>query len=157
MTTVASRAVRSSPYRDASQTWAVIVDLLTKGQLSGSRNQLLAVAGIVASCISDRGTHTAPIVVTCDGPRTRIYCLYDDDAVEGSEANEEALGFDPLKGDWAISIPCTKDDLQWVKNALQAHGTRITARDLETGISSDEQSEAEEGALTIDVKEFLKP
>jgi len=32
MITVASRTFRSTPHRDAMQTWRAIVDLLTRGQ-----------------------------------------------------------------------------------------------------------------------------
>lgn len=86
MSTVASRTFASTPKRDAAQTWAAIVDLLTQGRSGAARNELLAVSGVVASIIADQAAKEAPIVVTCDGPRTRIYCLYDDDAVESSDA-----------------------------------------------------------------------
>ena len=99
MTTVASRTFRSTPGRDALATWTAIVDLLTKGQIGAARTELLAVGGVAASVIADQAPKDAAIVVTCDGPRTRIYCLYDDDAIDGGDANEDALGFDPLKGD----------------------------------------------------------
>ena len=98
MSTVASRTFKSTPERDAARTWTAIVDLLTQGKAGDARTELLAVAGVAASVIADQAPKDAAITVTCDGPRTRIYCLYDDDAVEGSDANEEALGFDPLKG-----------------------------------------------------------
>ena len=96
MTTVVSRTFRSSPHRDALQTWDAIVELLTQGKDGTARSELRAVAGVAAS---DRrpGTRSAPIVATCDGPRTRIYCLFDEDAIDGDDANEEVLGFEPLK------------------------------------------------------------
>ena len=136
MTTVASRTFRSTPHRDATETWSAIVDLLTQGKDGDARRELRAVAGIAASLIADQAPKAAPIVVTCDGPRTRIYCLYDDDAIDGSDASEDALGFDPLKGDWQVSLPCPEDDLSWVQAALKKHSNRITARDLATGIAS---------------------
>ena len=111
MSTVASRTFKSTPERDAARTWTAIVDLLTQGKASEARSELLAVAGVAASVIADQAPKDASITVTCDGPRTRIYCLYDDDAVEGSDANEDALGFDPLKGDWRVSLPCLAEDL----------------------------------------------
>jgi len=111
MGTVAKRTIRSTPHRDALQTWAAIVELLTQGKRDAARAELLSVGGIAASVIADQAAKTGAIVVTCDGPRTRIYCLHDDDAIDGSDANEDALGFDPLKGDWAVSLPCHSDDL----------------------------------------------
>ena len=156
MSTVASRTIKSTPERDAAQTWTAIVDLLTQGKTGDARTELLAVAGIAASVIADRAPKDAAITVTCDGPRTRIYCLYDDDAVEGSDANEDGLGFDPLKGDWRVSLPCLADDLAWVQSALKKHSTRITARDLSAAVSSvEEGASSKSQTLVFDPKGFL--
>lgn len=156
MSTVASRTFRSSPQRDALQTWTAIVDLLTQGTIGTGRTELLAVAGVAASVIADQAPKDAAIVVTCDGPRTRIYCLYDDDSVDGSDANEDALGFDALKGDWRVSLPCLADDLGWVQGALKQHSSRITARDRAAAILiDDEPRRTEAQALVFDPKGFL--
>ncbi|MDB0543324.1 hypothetical protein LBW62_19150 [Ralstonia solanacearum] len=155
MTTVVSRTFRSSPYRDAADTWQAIVDLLTQGKEGVARAELLAVAGVAASLIADQALKSAPIVATCEGPRTRIYCLYDEDAIDGGDASEDALGFDPLKGEWAVSLPCQKDDLDWVQTALKKHSNRITARDLSNGIATEDVS-AKGEVLTLDIGGFLK-
>lgn len=158
MTTVASRTFRSVPQRDAHATWEAIVDLLTKGADSDARRELRAVAGVASSLIADETPKTAPIVVTCDGPRTRIYCTYDDDALDSSAGNEDALGYDPLKGSWAVSLPCQSDELAWVSAALKKHSARIMARDMAKGIATDEdgkKGQADAG-LTLDVEAFLK-
>ncbi len=156
MSTVASRAFASSPKRDAGETWAAIVALLTRGNDGPARNDLLAVAGIAACTIADQAPKDHPIVVTCDGPRTRIYCLYDDDAIEGSDANEDPLGFDPLNGDWRVSLPCAKDDLAWVQGALKRHSTRVTARGPDDDISKSEATDpTNTHSVTFDPKGFL--
>lgn len=156
MTTVARRTFSSTPQRDAHQTWTAIVDLLTQGNTGAARSELLAVSGVAASVIADQAPKDAPIVVTCDGPRTRIYCLYDDDAIDGADANEDPLGFDPLKGNWRLSLPCLAEDLAWVQGALKRHSSRVTARDLATAVSSDDSaSKAKEQSLVFDPKGFL--
>lgn len=155
MSTVASRTFKSTPQRDAAGTWAAIVDLLTQGKVDAARSELLAVSGIAASVIADQAPKDAAITVSCDGPRTRIYCLYDDDAIDGSDANEDALGFDPLKGDWQVSLPCLADDLAWVQSALKKHSTRITARDLSAATSSADDVAAKSQSLVFDPKGFL--
>lgn len=132
---VISRTFRTTPHRDAKATWDAIVALLGRGTSSDAVSELNAVSGIASSVIVDGTPKQAPIIVTCDGPRTRIYCVYDDDALDESNANEDALGFDPLKGDWQVSLPCTTDDLDWVQRALRKHSARITARDSEEGIA----------------------
>ena len=156
MTTVASRTFASTPARDAHATWTAIVDLLTKGKTGAARSELLAVGGVAASVIADQAPQNAAIVVTCDGPRTRIRCLYDEDAIDGADANEGPLGFDPLKGDWRVSLPCQTDDLAWVQAALKKNSARITARDLDEAVASDENSAAVKAqTLTLDPKGFL--
>ncbi|MDY6944554.1 MAG: hypothetical protein SXG53_02455 [Pseudomonadota bacterium] len=156
MTTVASRTFRSSPHRDATDTWNAIVELLTQGKDSEAKRELRAVAGIASSLIADHAPESAPIIAICEGPRTRIYCLYDDDAIDGAAASEDSLGFDPLSGDWKISLPCPKDELAWVQAALKRHTSRISARDLSSGIASDEASTVKSHSLTLDVEGFLK-
>jgi hypothetical protein len=156
MTTVASRVFKSTPGRDAMATWAAIVDLLTQGKDGPKRTELMAVAGVAASVIVDHAPKGAAIVSTCDGPRTRIYCIYDDDAIEGSDANEEPLGFDPLEGDWRVSLPCLPDDLSWVQGALKKHSTRITAREPDDDVAKAETTPASQAsALVFDRKGFL--
>ncbi len=155
MSTVASRTFRSSPQRDSSQTWTAIVDLLTRGSDGANRTELLSVAGIAASVIAERGPKDTAIIVTCDGPRTRVYCLYDEDSIDGADANEDALGFDPLKGDWRVSLPCPAADLAWVQAALKKHSARITARDIAAANDIEESAGAKAQTLVLDPKGFL--
>jgi hypothetical protein len=158
MSTVVRRCFPSTPARDAHATWKAIVDLLMRGKAGDNRDELMRVAGVAASVITDQAPKDAPIIVTCDGPRTRIYCLYDEDAIDGSDSNEEALGFDPLAGDWAISLPCHADDLSWVSAALAEESKRVTARDQSEGISKSETAAAAAGGgLVFNAEGFLKP
>jgi len=156
MSTVAARTFRSTPFRAAPDTWKQIVDLLTQGRSGDARTELLAVSGVASSVIADQAPKDAAIVVTCDGPRTRVYCLYDEDAVEGSDANEGPLGFDALSGDWRVSLPCNEENLSWVQRALKGHSSRVTARDLNDDVPSNAES-ARSQVLTFDPKGFLEP
>jgi hypothetical protein len=156
MSSVVRRTIRSTPYRDAQATWEVIVGILTAGGSAGARTEMNSVAGIVASTITDQAPQNAPIVATCDGPRTRFYCLYDEDALESDSFNESGVSHDGTRGDWKISIPCHKDDLAWVRAALKEKSSRITARDQadNTPVEKAERAEASEG-LVLDLKGFL--
>jgi hypothetical protein len=155
MSTVASRKIRSTPFRDAAETWEVIVFLLTRGTNKKAEVELLRVIGVAASVITDLTLKDAPIIVTCDGPRTRIYCIYNDDAMDDSNAQEEALGFDPLNGEWSLSFPCETDDLSWVKSALAKQSTRISARDRYEGVLKGATKSIDAINLTVDPKRFL--
>jgi hypothetical protein len=154
MSTVASRSIRSTPYRDAAETWDLIVSLLVHADTQ-AKAELQRVAGVAASVIADLVPKNVPIVVTCDGPRTRIYCLYDEDAIEGTDAQEDVLGFNPLRGEWSISLPCEKEDLSWVQAALAKHSKRITARDRSTGIAENASKARDAVTLSVDPKGFL--
>ncbi|MCA2970048.1 MAG: hypothetical protein INH43_16155 [Acidobacteriaceae bacterium] len=157
MTSVVSRVVRSSPHRNTSDTWSFIVDLLTQGKGGEARKELLSVSGVASSVIAEQSAKDAAIVATCDGPRTRVYCLYDEDAIEDGDAKEDALGYDALKGQWAISLPCPKDDLDWVQRALRAKSSRITARDMAQNLGEEDVTKAaSSGGLCLNVDQFLK-
>lgn len=158
MTTVARRDFRSVPHRDASATWVAIVDLLTAGgNDAAKRQELMSVVGVASSAIVDQGPRESPIVVTCDGPRTRIYCSFDDDALDESSSNEAKLGFDALKGDWLVSLPVAEEDLAWVKAALKKNSSRVVARDKDSGIEVEQEAQAAAGnAFVLDVEGFMK-
>ncbi len=159
MSTVATRVVRSSPQRNTSDTWTFIVDLLTQGKDGDTRQELISVSGIASSIIAEQAPKNAAIAVTSEGPRTRIYCLYDEDAIEGGNAKEDELAYEALKGQWAISLPCPKDDLDWVQGALKAKSSRITARDVaqKLGEETEAAKATSAGTLTLNVDKFLKP
>lgn len=154
MSTIVSRTFASTPKRDAAQTWTAIVDLLTHGRIGPARNELLAVSGVAACLIADQVPKNEPITVTCGGPRIRIYCLYDEDAIAGSDANEDSLGFDALAGDWRASLPCLEEDMQWVQGALKKHSARVTARNPAAEVAKAKKATPEH-VLTLDAKGFL--
>lgn len=159
MTTLSSRRFLSTPQRDASSTWRCIVDLLTRGAPTVARSELMSVAGVAACVIADKAPEASAIVVTCDGPRTRIYCLYDEDAIDGSEGNEEPFGYDPLSGDWRVSLPCKAEDLLWVRAALKRAGSRITARDEDETLGEEREQALgkPQASLVVNLKGFFEP
>jgi hypothetical protein len=92
----------------------------------------------------------------CDGPRTRFYCSYNDDAIESDGGNEQRLGFDPMSGEWSISLPCSGEDLLWVQNALSKISKKITARDEKAGvIEENKHKTSAENSLLIDQNGFF--
>jgi hypothetical protein len=159
--TVVARTFCSIPKRSALETWTAIVVLLAPKAGSEARRELESVAGIASSLIT-REAMNSPIVVYGCGPRVRIYCVYNEDAITGDAANENKLAFDATEGDWHMSLPCPSDDLDWVTGALAKKTKRITARDQAEEVSSDETLEAvkatrTDGGTGIDKQAFLKP
>ncbi len=151
MSTVVRRTVRSTPFRDADATWTTIVNMLCQGGREGARAELLAIAGIACSVIADQAARNEPVVATCDGPRTRIYCLHDDAAIEGGDENEAALTYDALKGEWHVSLPCPAEDLAWVAAALARKTARVTARAPGGKTAADSVAVAATGPLELDL------
>lgn len=156
--TVVRRDFASIPHRDAGATWKAMVDLLVAGGGDAAeRQELMSVAGVACSAIADQALRDSPIVVTCDGPRTRIYCCYDDEALDDSNSNESPLGFDALKGDWQLSLPVAKEDLTWVQSALRTLSTRVVARDKDDDIDVGEDTKDTAGSgLVLDVERFMR-
>lgn len=154
MTTLA-RHIISEPVRTASETWKIIVDLLASDANSPARNELLSVAGVASSIIASEAVKDSPIVVYGSGPRIRIYCLYGEDAIMGEDANESELSSNPTAGDWAMSLPCPADDLEWVQNALSKRSKQITARDMNTPVENEEPNTNGKSA-SIDMEAFLR-
>ena len=156
MTTIARRII-ATPVRSASETWAVIVNLLAAQAESPARQELQAVRGIASSLITDEAMKSSPIVVSGSGPRIRIYCLYDEDAMIGDNAKEDTLAFDATAGDWQMSLPCPADDLIWVQASLAKHSTRITARDMTTAVDAEENQSTTTKAIQVNMEAFLRP
>jgi hypothetical protein len=150
-----SRSYNSVPQRSAAETWAAITHLLAPSA-GAARLELESIGGIACSLITDQAM-TAPIVVTGSGPRVRVYCIYDDDAIEGGKESESPLAFCPTSGDWAMSLPCPTADLAWVQRTLTERSSRITARDRSLGIAlDDETKDYTQAVVLFDEEAFLK-
>lgn len=154
--TIVARKVRATPYRSASEAWSLIVELLAPHKESTSRTELESVTGIASSLIADEAA-AEPIVVYGSGPRVRIYCLYDEKAMDEEEANETALAFTPTEEDWQVSLPCPLDDLTWVQEALKNKSQRITARDMTTAVAEASDEDSTTKAINVDREAFFRP
>lgn len=159
--TVIARKVTAIPARAATDSWQRIIDLVAPTN-APARAELASVAGVASSLITEEAMKSSPVIVTGDGPRLRIYCLYGEDAIEGAKTNESSIPDSPAEnGDgWKMSLPCPSDDLEWVRASLKKRSTRITARDLsETTVADEANQEASTSAqpATINMESFLRP
>ena len=156
MSTTIARTFNSVPARTAVETWRAIVDLVAPSA-GEARTELLSVEGVACSLITDKAM-TAPIIVTGTGPRVRVYCVYDDDAIEGDSANESALATNPTEGDWAVSLPSDQADLDWVQAALAEKSSRIVARNKCKGITlaESDSTDTSRAAVLFDEEAFLR-
>jgi len=146
MSSVVARRIIATPALHASGAWAKIVDLIAQDQNSPAHKELESVVGIASSLISEESFKDAPAVVRGKGPRVRLYCLYNEDAISGEDASEAALATVPTAGDWKMSLPCPTDDLEWVQAALKNKSTRITARDLSEPVTDEDEDSQRENA-----------
>lgn len=157
MSTVARR-IRATPERGASDAWQVIVDLIAPDE-GEARRELLGIEGIASSIISTESPKDAPMIVRGKGPRVRIYCLYDEEAISGDDANEAALAESPTVGEWSMSLPADADDVSWVRDALAKKSKRITVRDKSEAVD-DGDKQLKQGGKTeaaINMEAFLRP
>jgi hypothetical protein len=154
---VVARRIRATPERSVSDVWQVIVDLLAPND-GAARKELLSIEGIASSIISTEAPKDAPMVVRAKGPRVRIYCLYDEDAISGDDANEAPLAECPTDGDWVMSLPADADDVQWVKDALAKKALRVTVRERSEAFDSGEEGSTRSAPAeaAIDMEAFLR-
>jgi hypothetical protein len=155
---VVARTFVSIPVRSARETWNAICNLVAPESNSTVARELCSVAGVAASLIS-REAMTAPMVIYGSGPRLRVYCLYNADAIEGDGSNESALAFDATEGDWQMSLPCPADDITWVQAELAQRSRRISARDQNSKVGEDETEtdSAQSFVLKLDEEAFFRP
>ena len=154
---VTARRIRSTPERDSVETWLAIVNLLAPKE-SDSRHELQSVEGIAASVVSTEAPKNAPMVMLGRGPRIRIYCLYDDEAISGDASNENPLAQCPTDDAWTLSLPVDAEDLEWVSAALAKKSSRITARDKSEKIPDEasDTKQSESSSVEINMEAFLR-
>ncbi len=141
---VIARRFRATPYRSAAETWKLIALLIAPDKTSAAYKELDSVCGIASSLITSEAMKDAAVVCSGSGPRVRIYCLYDEEAILGEEAKEDPLCFVPTEDeDWNVSLPCPTEDLSWVKSALKKRSGHITARDLSERLGPEESKKEE--------------
>lgn len=156
MATLVRRTIRATPHRTASQAWRLMTELLAPEASSAARIELAGVAGVLGQLIASESFLGDPIVVHGGGPRVRLYCLYNDAAIEGDDADERALTIDPTDGNWAMSVPCDDADIDWVTKELAKHGSRFTARRCGEPLTEDQCAEQTVRSASINVEAFLR-
>jgi hypothetical protein len=157
MSNVLARRVAATPVRTAAQTWEKIVAIVAPDPQSPARNELAKAAGVACAAIASEATKGAPIVISGGGPRVRVYCLFDEDAITQDGLNEDALPKTPTEGDWRMSIPCQTEDVTWSQNNL-AVSSRISARGVNDEVEEggEASTTTEKASLSINLAEFLK-
>jgi hypothetical protein len=113
------------------------------------------IRSVLASVALSRG-----IVVWGVGPRLRVYAVHDEDAMLGENVFEDPLTWCPTDGEWAMSLPCPKEDLSWVQASLARSSKRVTVRELGAA-ALDEPSDGAEWTTqahgSVDLEAFLRP
>jgi hypothetical protein len=150
------RRVASTPIRTAMETWDKIMEILAPDPESGARKELVSAAGVACAAIASEANKDAGIIIWGGGPRVRVYCVFDEDAITGDGVNEEPLPRSATEGDWKMSIPCPPEDVTWSNSSLAAVSNRISARSLEEDVDEEQSKSTEVSATTINLAEFLK-
>jgi hypothetical protein len=156
MSTVLARRVASTPVRTAVETWARIVEIIAPDPQSPAREELAKVAGTACASIASEATKDAPIVIWGGGPRVRVYCVFDEDAITQDGINEDALPKSPTEGDWRMSIPFLAEDVAWSGASLAAASSRVSARSVDDDVADEEPLAASATPLSLNLAEFLK-
>ena len=157
MATIVKRTIRATPHRTSSAAWRLMKELVAPDASSSARRELTKVDAVLGQLIASESFFDEPVVVHGGGPRVRLYCLYNDAAVEGDDADERGLTSCPTEGDgWAMSVPCGEDDFVWVTKDLAKHGRRVTARRAGEPVAEEKGEEVATQSASINLEEFLK-
>jgi hypothetical protein len=133
------RDIASLPARTAMETWGAIVKLIT-GADSVDAEQLEAAASVVCSAIADEHLAMVPIVLKGGGSRLVVYTVHGADAMEVGLAVDK-LSWNPTASDaWAMTIPCSDEDLGWMSKTLKERAPRITVHDVNEKSDGDVES-----------------
>ncbi|MGC2741586.1 MAG: hypothetical protein WA672_00255 [Candidatus Angelobacter sp.] len=123
------RDIASLPARTSKETWGAIVKLIT-GADSINTAQLETATSVMCSAIADEHSASAPIVVKGGASRLVIYTVHGTDAMEAGLAVDK-LSWNPTASDtWAITVPCSQEDVGWMSKALKERAPRITVYDV---------------------------
>lgn len=154
---VVARRFASIPARSASETWDAIAAILAPDHQSEAGAELKSVSGIANSIISRETCQSAPIVVFGGpGPRVRVYCIHGDDAIAGEGVNESSLATTPTQESWKMSLPCPKDDLDWISEELKKKSSRISARDMSEPVDDEAETENSTTSAEVNMEAYLR-
>lgn len=151
---VVARRIRATPVRTATESWTVIAEIVCQGDET-ARKEFEAVAGIASALIASESLREQPFVVLGSGPRLRVYCLYDEDAIVGDDSNEDTMSWKPTASEWTAFLPCHKDDVQWVSKNLKTKSSRFRAYDVAQELGED-VVERRGAGLMLDAERFTQ-
>jgi hypothetical protein len=153
--TVIVRRVVAAPVRSASNTWALIVDLLAPSP-GGARSELQLVSGVASALIASEAPKDDPIVIWGEGPRIRIYCLFGEDALNADDKDEDLFAKCPTSGDWHMSLPSSEEDLPWVQEELKRIGKCVSARKFGEMVEIADESNRSSQTLQVKKDAFFR-
>ena len=132
--------------------------LLAPAESSEAHKELMSVNGVASSLITSEAMKDAAVVCTGSGPRVRIYCLYDEEAIIGEDQNESPLQHCPTEEEWEVSLPCPERDLAWVSRSLKENSSRIIARDMaeRLGPAEEKKEQSSSAAASVNMEAFLR-
>lgn len=143
------RDISSLPVRTSKETWGAIVNLIT-GDDSIETAQLEAATSVLCSAIADEHSASAPIIVKGGASRLVIYTLHGADAMEAGLAVDK-LSWNPTASDtWAITVPCSQEDVGWMSKALKERAPRITVHDVNEKPNADVEPARKIAEVEID-------
>ncbi len=143
------RDIASLPARTSKETWDAIVKLIT-GTDSVDAAQLEAATSVLCSAIADEHPASVPIVLKGSASRLVIYTVHGADAMEVG-LSVDKLTWNPTATDaWAMTVPCSQEDVEWMSKALKERAPRITVHDVDEKPDADAEPARKVAEVEID-------
>jgi hypothetical protein len=112
--------------------------------------QLEAATSVLCSAIADEHSASVPIVVKGSPSRLVIYTVHGADAMEIGLAVDK-LSWNPTASDaWAMTVPCSQEDVGWMSKALKERAPRITVHDVNEKPDADVEPARKVAEVEID-------
>lgn len=113
--------------------------------------------GVASYIITEKILEEHPVVVRgVSGPRLRVYCVYDDDALDEDKLNEEPLTWSPTAddGSWRVALPVVSGKADVITGLIPEEINHFILYSTDEGVKLKETQPPEQ--LTIDRERWRK-
>ncbi len=147
MTTIARRFA-ARPVRTSIEAWAAVRDALCQDN-NPAVDEFDRIQGVAASVISSNLPAAHPFVFIGEGPRVRVFMVYDNQALEGEDLNESPLVSSPFRSSWTGWVPALPDEIELVQTHLRRMSDCFVAYNVNHDLP-EPQASRQDRSLTLD-------
>ncbi len=143
-----ARRFAARPVRTSIEAWAAVRDALCQDN-NPAAAEFDRIQGVAASVISSNLPATHPFVFIGEGPRVRVYMVYNNQALNGGDLDESPLVSNPFESSWTGWVPASPDEIDRVQTHLRRLSDRFVAYDVDHDLPEPKAARPDR-SLTLD-------